>query len=45
VLAIRAGGYVLVSWYGIFALNETLSERKVLAFISFIIGLALLAFA
>jgi drug/metabolite transporter (DMT)-like permease len=45
VLAIRAGGYVLVSFYGIFVLKEVLSERKILAFISFIVGLALLAFA
>ncbi len=45
VLAIRAGGYVVASLYGIFALKESLSERKILALISFSVGLLLLAFA
>jgi drug/metabolite transporter (DMT)-like permease len=45
VLAIRAGGYVLVSLYGIFILKESISEQKILALVSFSAGLALLAFA
>ena len=45
VLAIRAGSYVLVGFYGVVILKESLSNRKIMALICFLFGILALAFA
>ena len=45
VLAIRAGSYVLAGLYGIIILKESLSARKIVALVCFLLGVMALAFA
>jgi uncharacterized membrane protein len=45
VLAIRAGSYVLAGLYGLIILKENISNRKIAAFICFLLGVLALAFA
>ena len=44
-LALRAGSYILVGFYGVLFLKETLTTRKIIALICFSLGVIALVFA
>ncbi len=44
-LAIRSGGYLIAALWGVLFLKESLSRRKIFAFVLFVAGTAMLAFA